>query len=192
MLNGYKSGMMLSLLMIASLFMAGCASPTSGLNSVPAIAATEYLLVPGDNIHVTIPDLKGVDTDYLIDQTGTISLPLVKDVKITGLTLRGAETAIEQVLIDKRILVRPTVSIQAVSLRPVYILGEVNKPGEYGFKEGLTIFSIVSLAGGYTYRADTHAMMVTRVINGEKITGKADENTIVMPGDQVRVIEKWF
>ena len=128
----------------------------------------------------------------MIDQSGIIALPLVDDVKIAGLTLREAERAIEQVLLDKRILVRPTVTLQALSVRPVYILGEVSKPGEYAYKEGLTVFSVISLAGGYTYRADTKSVMITRVVNGNKVTGKADENTIVMPGDQIRVVEKWF
>jgi protein involved in polysaccharide export with SLBB domain len=187
-----KSWVALSMLLFTALLASGCTSATAGLNSVPSIQATEYRLVAGDKIHVTVPDVKEIDDDFLIDQTGTISIPLIKDVKVAGLTLRETETAIEQVFLDKRILVRPTVSVQAISLRPVYILGEVAKPGEYGFKEGLTVFSVISLAGGYTYRADTQAVMITRTVNGAKITGKANENTVVMPGDQIRVVEKWF
>jgi protein involved in polysaccharide export with SLBB domain len=192
MLHGFIRMMVPPTLFAALLLLAGCTSPTAGLNPVPSIQSTEYTLISGDKIRVTIPDLQKVDAEFLIDQTGTISLPLVKEVKVVGLTLRGAEKAIEQALLDKRILVRPSVTIQAISLRPVYILGEVGKPGEYDFKEGLTVFAVVSQAGGYTYRADTQSVIITRNVDGKIITGKAVENTIVMPGDQIRVVEKWF
>jgi protein involved in polysaccharide export with SLBB domain len=192
MFNSLKSWTMLPMLFLAALFVPGCTSATAGLNSVPTIQATEHKIEPGDKIRVTILDLQGADGEHLIDQSGIIALPLVDDVKIAGLTLREAERAIEQVLLDKRILVRPTVTLQALSMRPVYILGEVSKPGEYAYREGLTVFAVVSLAGGYTYRADKQAVIITRVVNGAKTSGKATENTIVMPGDQIQVVEKWF
>ena len=140
MRNGLKSWLVIVVLFMMAMLGSGCTSATAGLNSVPTIQSAEYRLVPGDKIRVTIPDLQKTDTEYLIDQSGVISLPLVKDIKIVGLTLREAEAAVEKILIDRNLLVRPTVSIQALSLRPVYILGEVGRPGEYIFKEGLTVF----------------------------------------------------
>lgn len=187
-----KSRLIMPMLFLTAALAPGCTSATAGLNTVPMIQATEHQIEPGDKIRLAVLDLTGANGEYTIDQSGIISLPLIDDVKIAGLTLREAESAIEQVLLDKRILVRPSVTLQALSVRPVYILGEVGKPGEYTFKDGLTVFSVVSLAGGYTYRADTKSVMITRVVNGNKVTGKADENTIVMPGDQIRVVEKWF
>jgi protein involved in polysaccharide export with SLBB domain len=192
MMYGLKSWLLMPTLFLLALLAPGCTSATAGLDSVPTIQTTEHQIEPGDKIRITVLDLQGADGEFVIDQSGIISLPLIDDVKIAGLTLREAESAIEQVLLDKRILVRPSVTLQALSVRPVYILGEVGKPGEYAYKEGLTVFSIISLAGGYTYRADTRSVMITRVVNGNKVTGKADENTIVMPGDQIRVVEKWF
>jgi protein involved in polysaccharide export with SLBB domain len=192
MLNDLKRGVKLSMLLLAALAVPACTSATEGLRSVPTIQSTEHKIEPGDKIRIGVLDLQGANGEYVIDQSGIISLPLIDDVKISGLTLREAEQAIEQVLLDKRILVRPSVTLQALSVRPVYILGEVGKPGEYDFKEGMTVFAVVSLAGGYTYRADTKAVMVTRTVDGKRVTGKATENTIVMPGDQIRVVEKWF
>ncbi|WP_428630641.1 polysaccharide biosynthesis/export family protein [Sphingopyxis sp.] len=170
----------------------GCTSANAGLSVVPATESLEYPLASGDKIRISIPDLQGADGEYLVDQTGVVSLPLIKAVKVAGLTLREAEAAITQVILEQKILVRPTVTIQAIGLRPVYILGEVNRPGEYNFRDGLTIFSVVSMAGGYTYRANSKSMTIIRVVNGEATTGKADENTVVMPGDRVRIMEKWF
>jgi len=188
----FRSWMAIVLMAVSAIFAAGCTSAAAGLNTVPAVETQEYRLVSGDKIRISVPNLQGADGEYLIDQTGTVSLPLIQEVKVAGLTLREAEGAITKIILDRSILVRPTVTIQAVGLRPVYILGEVNKPGEYSFRDGLTIFSIVSMAGGYTYRANTKSVTITRSVNGRTTTGKAGENTVVMPGDQIRVVEKWF
>ncbi|QGY81522.1 polysaccharide export protein [Sphingorhabdus lacus] len=191
MLKMLKSLLVVAVLAGSSL-VSGCASSTNGLAAIPAGDLSVLRLEPGDRIKVQIPDLQGADAEYAVDQTGVIALPLVEEVKISGLTLREAEKAIEKALLDKRILVRPNVTLQAASLRPIYILGEIGKPGQYEFREGLTVFSIISLAGGYTYRADTTSMVITRTVNGRKVTGRASENTVVMPGDQIRIVEKWF
>ena len=192
MLIMLKHKLMLPILAVAVLVAPACSSPTAGLNAFPPVKSTEYTLTTGDKIRVVIQDLKDGTADYTIDQTGSISLPFIKDVKVSDKTFREAQAAIEQAFISQQILIRPKVSVQGIELRPIYILGEVNKPGEYGYREGLTIFAAVSLAGGYTYRADLRSMVVTRTVNGRRITGSGNENTEVMPGDQIRVVEKWF
>lgn len=192
MIDKLKNWLIAPILYLMLSLASACASPTAGLGSVPTIQAAAHKIEPGDKIRITVLDLQNGESEHIIDQTGVITLPLIEDVKIGGRTLREAEKAIEQALIDKRILVRPSVTVQALSFRPVYILGEVGKPGEYAYREGLTVFSVISLAGGYTYRADTRSVIITRVVDGNKVTGKADEATMVLPGDQIRVVEKWF
>ena len=191
MLNMLKQKMILPML-VAAVAITGCTSSTAGLGSLPPVQSAEYRFAPGDKIRVVVQDLKDATADYTIDQTGMISLPFIKEVKVGDKTLKEAQGAIEQAFIAQNILVRPNVSIQAIELRPIYVLGEVNKPGEYNYREGMTIFAAISLAGGYTYRADTKAMVVTRSVNGRKITAAGGENTDVLPGDQIRVVEKWF
>ena len=192
MIDKLKNWLIAPMLYLMLSLASACTSPTAGLGLVPMSQSPAHKIEPGDKIRITVLDLQNGDSEHVIDQTGVITLPLIEDVKIGGLTLREAENTIEQILIEKQILVRPSVTVQALSLRPVYILGEVGKPGEYDYREGLTVFSVISLAGGYTYRADTRSVIITRVVNGNKVTGKADESTMVLPGDQIRVVEKWF
>lgn len=180
------------LVSMVALLAGGCTSATAGLSSLPMFKTMEHKIEAGDKIRISIMDLQGGESEHMIDQTGTVSIPLLDRVAVAGLSLREAEDAIEKKLLDRRILVRPSVTVQALSLRPVYILGEVGKPGEYAYRDGLTVFSIVSLAGGFTYRADTKVVEITRTIDGGLVVGTGDENTIVMPGDQIRVLEKWF
>ena len=192
MLNLLKHKVMLPILAVTMLAAPACTSSTAGLTAFPPVKSAEYKLTTGDKIRVVVQDLKDANGDYTIDQTGSISLPMIKEVNVSDKTLREAQAAIEQAFISQQILIRPKVSIQAIELRPFYILGEVGKPGEYTYREGLTIFAAVSLAGGYTYRADSRSMVVIRTVNGRRITGSGNENTEVMPGDQIRVVEKWF
>src|SRR3546814_7368671 len=59
-------------------------------------------------------------------------------------------------------LLEPKVSVQVASFRPVYVLGEVNKPGEYPYTQGLTIRGAVAKADGFTYRANEKRVFLKR------------------------------
>ena len=84
---------------------------------------------------------------------GTIACPLIGDIKAAGLQTDELSKAIETKLAGGYLL-DPKVSIQVASFRPVYVLGEVNKPGEYPYTQGLTIRGAVAKADGFTYRAN--------------------------------------
>jgi len=86
----------------------------------------------------------------------------------------------------------PVVNVGPVELRPFYVVGEVNKPGQFEYRQGMTVLAAISAAGGYTYRAQTGKVAVTRIVNGKDVTSKADEFATVLPGDRIRVYERWF
>ena len=87
---------------------------------------------------------------------------------------------------------RMGISVQPVRLRPVYILGEVKTPGEYQYRAGMSVLAAISVAGGYTFRAQQDAVEITRTVNGRPVVGKATAADMIQPGDTVRVHEKWF
>jgi polysaccharide export outer membrane protein len=82
----------------------------------------------------------------------------------------------------------PQVSVQVLTYRPCYILGEVSRPGGYEYKKGMTVINAVALAGGFTYRAKTGAASIER---GTCTLG-AQADTPVLPGDIIRVPERLF
>ncbi len=86
----------------------------------------------------------------------------------------------------------PKVTVDVVSFRPIYVLGEVQKPGEYPFKSGLNVMSAIAVAGGSTYRASNSRVFIQRF--GEKTLKEyqLDPGVVVMPGDVVRVPERYF
>jgi polysaccharide export outer membrane protein len=101
---------------------------------------------------------------------------------------------VEQTLYDqyrsRGFFKNPKISIELVNLRPFFILGEVEKRGNYPYINGLTVAQAVAIAGGYTYRASRSRITIQRA--GSKKEEPATEDAPVYPGDVVRVPERYF
>src|SRR5215470_1521737 len=76
----------------------------------------------------------------------------------------------------------PKVTVDVVSFRPFYVLGEVQKPGEYQFRSGLNALSAIAIAGGPTYRANTSKVMIQRSGSTEMTEHEQSPTVLVMPG----------
>src|SRR5258707_1312788 len=86
----------------------------------------------------------------------------------------------------------PKVTVEVLTFRPFYVLGEVQKPGEYPFRTGLNVLSAMAIAGGGTYRANTSKVFIQRSGSTEMSEYQQSPNVKVMPGDLVRVPERYF
>jgi len=169
----------------------GCA--TGQTEFLPAPQVTSYTLDTGDELRVEIYGLEGFNgTTFTVDDNGMLALPLIDKIPARGKTTEQLEGDIRQALLDKQILKEPFVDVQSVTLRPFYILGEVNKPGEYAYRPGMTVLTAVTIAGGYTVRANQKDVTISRKVDGQQVTGKAEADDPVMPGDQIQVVERWF
>ncbi len=186
------SGLMLTLGASCAM-LTGCSSPTASLPTLASTQTSPYRVDAGDQIHVAIQDLDAVEGDYTVEDGGAISLPYLKSVKVAGLGFREIERTIASSLVERGILTGdPVVNVRPAELRPFYVTGEVNKPGEFRYREGMTVLAALSAAGGYTYRAKTEVVAITRTTGGQDVTAQADESTVIQPGDRIRVYERWF
>ena len=176
---------------LGSLALTSCGGVGS-LASIPAPPGGEYRVGTGDTLQIAVQDLEAADGEYTVDDSGKISLPMVKEIDVRGLTFREIGSKIEDQYRSAGILTSPIVNVQPGALRPYYVLGEVNRPGEFTYRQGMTVLAAVSAAGGYTYRASTGEVEITRTIDGREVVGRADETTVVQPGDRIRVFERWF
>ncbi len=98
------------------------------LVAASAAASDECRLGAGDKVKVIVfnePDLSG---EFELDGAGGLSLPLIGAMPTLELSPRELEARIEAKLLDGYLL-RPHVSIEVLSYRPFYIMGEVNQPG---------------------------------------------------------------
>lgn len=161
----------------------------SGEVSSPAADAPVYRLGSGDRLRVTVFGESDLSGEFQVDGGGTISMPLIGIVRASGLTVRELERAVTAALSDGY-LRRPQVSIGVLNYRPFYILGEVQQPGSYPYVDGMTVLNAVVLAGGYTYRARTTRLTLKRASEAEE--REVDEQAVVLPGDIIRVPERFF
>ena len=156
----------------------------------PAIAQQAgYQLGSGDRVRVTVFGEEDLSGEFELDVQGTFSMPLIGTVSADALTPRILEARIAERLLDG-FLKNPRVSVEVLNYRPFYILGEVNAPGGYAYRSGMTILNAAALAGGFTYRADEDDIEVTRANGGDPKV--LSPETIVQPGDIIRVNERLF
>jgi polysaccharide export outer membrane protein len=126
---------------------------------VPAHARAEYVLAPGDVLEVSVvgmPDLKHRAT---IDVDGRASVPLVGTMKAAGLTIAELSEQVKSLLSRKGLRARETdsvviispeeVNVEVVEYRPVYLNGDVERPGAQSYRPGMTVRQAIALAGGY-------------------------------------------
>ena len=170
----------------------GCSSGLGDLRPISGTAASQQTVETGDSIKVAIDQIDGTDGVYVINDAGTISLPYVDEVQVRGMTFPQIQSAIEEAFKTAGIFTNPQVNVQPAQLRPFYVLGEVNRPGEFEFRQGMTVQAAISAAGGYTYRAKTDEVEITRTVNGTDVVGTANDLTRISPGDRIRVLERWF
>jgi polysaccharide export outer membrane protein len=158
----------------------------------PAVGARNptrdvYALGPLDRIKLIVfqePDLSG---EFAVQSTGRIALPLVGDLQAQGLTARELEQAIITELRSRQFLNDPKVAVEVLSARPFYILGEVQKPGEYPYQAGLSALNAIATAGGFTPLADQTSIMIKRAGEADWKPHALEGALQLGPGDTVRV-----
>lgn len=150
-----------------------------------------YRLDAGDKVRVTVYGEDDLSGEFAVDGSGMLALPLIGQVPAAGRSLPDLEVSIANKLRDGY-LNDPKVSAQITAYRPFFIIGEVNKPGEYPFQSAMNVVTAVALAGGYTYRADESDVYVRRSGSTVEKELPADATTVINPGDTIRVTERFF
>jgi len=178
----------------AAVLVSGCAGGSiseAEQQSLAAAAIASPKLQPGDKIRVTVYGEDKLGGDYQIDQSGQISLPLAGTVAAVGLT----QAELEQALAKKfrsEYLKSPKVTVTIATLQPFYMMGEVQKPGEYPYRSGLNVLTAVAIAGGPTYHASRTTVEIQRRGETSMREYPISVSVPVLPGDVIRVPERYF
>jgi polysaccharide export outer membrane protein len=170
------------------------AIPAEGAGAPTALSPEEaltYRLGPGDKLYIITFDETQLTGNFFVGANGMVSLPWIGDVPAVGRTESQLRDDIQARLKDGYIK-DPQVSVQVLVFRPFYILGEVNKPGEYPYVSGLTVMSAVATAQGFTYRANKHTVWIKRPGQNAEIKLRLTPATEVHAGDTVRIAERYF
>jgi polysaccharide biosynthesis/export protein len=145
-----------------------------------------------------------------VESRGTIALQLIKEIRVTGLTVLEAQEAIENAYREGRFLRDPQVkiTIEQYAQRLVSIMGKVNQPARYELPpdQQWTIKDLIIKAGGFTDTARGREVRVTRTLPdgtlktytldlqntllGKDKTSNADATFVLEPDDYVYVPER--
>jgi polysaccharide export outer membrane protein len=153
---------------------------------------TEYRLGLGDKVRVRVYGADQISGEFPVDLSGLIDLPLVGVMKAEGLTAPELKKEIAQSLRKESIMQDPQVSVDLVAASPFYVLGEVEKSGEYPYHPGLNVISAIATAGGFRYRADQDKVFVRRRGQTSELALPTLSAAPVYPGDIVRVPGRFF
>lgn len=179
---------------VAGSLMTGCGDAASTVVGPdltgPQINA--YRLKPGDKLKIAVfnePDLTG---EFQVGDNGKITFPLIGEIQAGGLPVNDFQGSLISRL-RQGFVRNPRVTIDFVNYRPINVIGEVRNAGQYAYRPGLTLQDAIAMAGGYTYRANTRTVHIRRSDENSELTASTSGTQLtVLPGDNIRVPERYF
>ncbi len=171
-------GAVLAFLFVVPLILVQGADRTRTFRSEPKVYRTVevvYKLSPFDLLRVTVYGEKDLESEQRISDKGMLSVPLVGEVPVGGLTVSEAAKRIERSFVEQQYLRHPiiTISIKEFAPKLVTVLGEVESPGSIKIppgRNGIPVQIAIAGAGGFTGTAKTTEVNVTRAatLTGER------------------------
>lgn len=158
-----------------------------------------YKVEPGDVLTISVWKEEGLLQEVLVRPDGGISFPLAGNIQAQGKTLEQIESIISQRLADY--IADPVVTVSAKQLfgNKVYVIGKVNKPGEYPINRPTDVMQGLAMAGGMTpFSAVNSIVILRRHADGQQEAfpfrygdvedgDDLDQNIILQPGDVIVV-----
>jgi len=149
-----------------------------------------YRLSAGDKVRIAVFGEDDLTVTSRVSARGTISFPLLGELKVADLTPGDLEELVASRLRGPY-LVDPRVSVSIEEYRQFFVMGQVNRPGSYAYLPGLTVRKAVSIAGGYTERASRSKIFVVSEGNSRQ-ERKVGQDDPLGPGDTIIVKESFF
>ena len=171
---------------------------TTALVAKQGSVSAEYQIGPGDVLNISVWKEDDLQLDVLVRPDGEITFPLAGEIKAGGLTTKALSDELVKKL--KKFIPHPNVTVsvlQSVSNK-IYVIGKVNRPGEFTATGYMDVLQALTMAGGLTPYADSDEIKIIRrtdsgtkmklfdydeVISGERL----DMNIILKAGDTVVV-----
>ncbi|GEP57685.1 polysaccharide biosynthesis/export family protein [Reyranella soli] len=152
----------------------------------------DYRLGANDRVRIIVFGQPTLTGEFTLDGSGQLAFPLIGNVNAQGMTTGQLQQTIASRL-DPDYLRNPSVSAEVITRRPFYVIGEVQKPGNYPYVTDMTALQAVAMAGGYTYRARQNNLYLKRLdTNGRMVRVAATPETKIRPGDTVEIKERYF
>jgi len=156
----------------------------------------EYRIGPEDVLHISVWKEEDLDRKVLVRPDGGISFPLAGDIQVSGRTPLEVQDEIRSRLQRYVPDAEVTVSVDKISGYTVFVLGEVEAPGQFTLGRYVDVVQALTLAGGFTPYASSRNIQVLRRQDGREVTYEFDvrelsrgrsmeQNIILQSGDVV-------
>ena len=167
-------------------------------NAVALAAESTYQIGPGDVLQISVWKDESLTRELVVPPDGIMSFPLIGDLDVKYMTVTDVRKAITKKLSEY--VPDATVSVILLKLDSLraYVIGKVNKPGQFEITMETSVMQVLSMAGGINPFADGNKILILRQINNKtvKIPFNHDQvmkgenlqqNIIIQRGDVVVV-----
>jgi polysaccharide biosynthesis/export protein len=157
-----------------------------------------YVLGPGDVLEISVWKDESLSRKVIIPPDGVVSFPLVGDININQMTVTILRETIRKKLSEYIPDATVTVMLSQINSLTAYVVGKVNKPGQFPIDLKTTVMQILSMAGGLNPFADEGQINIlrqsgtktTRIVFDYKDVSKGvklEQNILIQRGDVVMV-----
>ena len=178
---------------------------------IASSAQAAYRLQPGDTIQVSVWQEPKLDRQLVVAPDGTVAMPLVGHVSAGGKSAQQVEKAIKARLqtqyqsdldVTVSLVAQPPEKEEDEKVDPtIFVMGEVNKPGEFVIKKRVTLLQALAMGGGLSAFAAQRRIQVHRKVDGDDTIFEFDYrafehgkdvagNITLRPGDVIVVPER--
>ena len=175
------------------------ASADSSDKSVPSSSDPEYVIGTQDLLAINVWHEPELSRSVPVRPDGKISMPLVGDLEVRGLTPRMVQAQLTKQL--EAYIRKPevTVIVQEANSHKFFVMGEVQRPGAYPLTSSMTVLDGLATAGGFKDFAKVNKIVILRTLadgSRERLSfqykqaikgGKSSPALQLMPGDTVIV-----
>lgn len=188
-----------ALVLLAALFFLGV-HPSQATDSVPKAPneKASYKVQPGDLLEIFVWKERDLQREVIVRPDGGLSFPLIGEMEVAGKTVSEVRNELTKQLRDY--VSNPTVSVSVKQAQgyKIYVMGQVNRPGEFTAVRPVDIVQALSMAGGLNPFASANSIKVLRRENGTETAipfkygqvesgRKLEQNIILQSGDVVVV-----
>jgi polysaccharide export outer membrane protein len=176
----------------------GIASPTPA-DPLAGLDINAYRIGIDDELQISVWKEPELSSAVAVRADGMITLPLINDVKVVGLSTKELQTLLEEKL--KTFVNEPQVTIipRVLKSRKVYLIGSVGRQGQFPLTGNMTVLQLISEAGGLGQFAKSGSIHILRMVNGRQVRipfnykkairgdSSKSEDILLLPGDMVVV-----
>lgn len=157
-----------------------------------------YEIQPGDLLHISVWKEEGLDQEVLVRPDGGLSFPLAGDLNAVSKTVEELRREITDRLARFIPNLVVTVAVRQINGNKIYVIGQVNRPGEFVMNPRVDVMQALSIAGGMTAFASANDVFVLRRRDGRQVAlpfrfqdvvrgRNLDQNIVLESGDVVVV-----